>query len=247
MVPSAKEYIVFACPEVERIAIANYSSDGVGVTLADAAAVTNIGTKFYNNSQITSFDELQYFTGLTTIPNAAFYNDTNLVSVVLPPTVTVLDQRAFYLCSRLTSVGSMANVTSIGYQCFSNCSSLSINLSLPSLTTFPGNGGEFTSSGITGIADLGSLGAMKAQSFSACASLTSVDIPDTITSMPQWCFLNCTSLTTATIRATTPPTADRAFQGCSALTAIYVPAASVAAYKAANYWSTLASIIQAIP
>lgn len=49
------------------------------------------------------------------------------------------------------------------------------------------------------------------------------------------------------MEATTPPTAGaNLFQSCPALTSIYVPDASVEAYKAATNWSTYASKIKGI-
>lgn len=76
-----KEYIKFEDPEVERICIANWSSDGVGLTYEDAERVTEINNKhgFKGNTNITSFNELNYFTGLTRLKNGAFYKATNLV------------------------------------------------------------------------------------------------------------------------------------------------------------------------
>ena len=58
---SAIKYIVFKDPVVEQICVSNFSSDGVGVTEEDAAKVTSIDTIFRENTEIVSFDELQYF------------------------------------------------------------------------------------------------------------------------------------------------------------------------------------------
>lgn len=242
-----KEYINFADPVVASICKSNYSSDGIGVTMEDAAAVTTIGTKFYNNANITSFDELQYFTGLTELSNNAFYGDANLVSVVLPSNIVTLGQRAFRGCTKLESIGSFAHLTSIGYQAFYDCRALDMEVNATSLQQLPGNGAEFYNTKISRVTSLGTLAQTKAQTFSTCASLVSVVLPSTITNLAQWTFFNCTSLTTVTIYATAPPTFDRAFQGCSNLSAIYVPAGSVNAYKAASGWSGYSSIIQAIP
>ena len=51
-----------------------------------------------------------------------------------------------------------------------------------------------------------------------------------------------------TIHAETPPTiANSTITGLKADCIIYVPAASVDAYKAKQYWSARAAYIQAIP
>lgn len=77
---SAVKYIVFADPVVAQICVANFSSDGVGVTEEDAAKVTDLGTVFKGNTEITSFDELEKLTNVKTLNNT-FNGCTNLQSV----------------------------------------------------------------------------------------------------------------------------------------------------------------------
>ena len=81
--------------------------------------------------------------------------------------------------------------------------------------------------------------------FMDCAYLSTVTLPSTVTTLSGGAFYYCTRLTSMTVLATTPPTLGTdALSSTSALQAIYVPAASVDAYKTA--WSSRASIIQAI-
>ena len=83
--------------------------------------------------------------------------------------------------------------------------------------------------------------------FWACTSLTQVTLPSTIESLGSQAF-GYTGLTTITIKATTPPEyGSSLFSDSEGLAHIYVPAASVDAYKAAEGWSAHASIIEAIP
>lgn len=55
--------------------------------MSEAAAVTNIGGAFTNNTEITSFDEFQYFTGITSLKENAFYCCSNLTSIILPSNI----------------------------------------------------------------------------------------------------------------------------------------------------------------
>ena len=48
---------------------------------------SNSGSIFYNNTNITSFDEFRYFTGMTTLDAYAFYGCTNLASLKVPTTI----------------------------------------------------------------------------------------------------------------------------------------------------------------
>lgn len=84
------------------------------------------------------------------------------------------------------------------------------------------------------------------RSFRQCNYLTSVTLPSTITSINNGGFQQCARLASMTVLATEPPTlggAD-ALPSTTVLQTIYVPAASVDAYKTA--WSSYASVIQAI-
>lgn len=92
VVQPATKYIVFEDRAVEAICVQNFSSDGIGVTMQDAAgpfpsSVTD--SLFKDNTQITSFEELQYFTGYTSQPirrltRSLFQNTTNLKRVIAP-------------------------------------------------------------------------------------------------------------------------------------------------------------------
>lgn len=76
--------------------------------------------------------------------------------------------------------------------------------------------------------------------------LTSVTIPSSVTRIDAQAFAQCKNLVEVIMEPTTPPTfGANVFIGC-ALTSIYVPDASVDAYKAATNWSTYASKIKPI-
>ena len=67
------EIIAFIDPAVKQICVENWDTNGDGeLSYAEAAAVTDIGQIFRNNTDIKSFNELQYFTGFATIGEQAF-------------------------------------------------------------------------------------------------------------------------------------------------------------------------------
>ena len=81
--------------------------------------------------------------------------------------------------------------------------------------------------------------------FNGCTGITSHDVATLNNS--QNTFQSNTSCASLTIHADTPPTiANNTITGLNADCIIYVPAASVDAYKAAQYWSARAAYIQAI-
>lgn len=121
--------IVFANADVKTICINHWDTNGDGeLSYEEAASVTNLGDYFQSNSQVTSFDELQYFTGLSSIDNCAFQNCTELTSIVLPTSLTTIGNSAFYNCTGLTSIVFPISLTSIGDWAFSGCNGLTGNL-----------------------------------------------------------------------------------------------------------------------
>ena len=224
MAPAVREeYIIFADPVVGLICATNWG-DGVGITPSQAARVTSLASKFLGNTQITSFDELEYFTGLTTLGNnMAFQNCTALASFKLPMSLTDTGGKAFSGCTALT--GSLSiSVDTIGQE-------------------------SFRSTGYTDVTvDCITLGA---SAFRGISTLRTVDVSARCTSVGGVCFGSSGSAsnkTTFYFRSITPP----ALANSNAFTAnninkIYVPSGSVNAYKTASNWSTFASYIEAIP
>lgn len=77
-------------------------------------------------------------------------------------------------------------------------------------------------------------------------AITYVFLPDTITSIADGAFENCACLRYVYVYATTPPFCDvNAFHNSQGNLTIYVPAASVEAYRSAGGWPS--SRIQAMP
>lgn len=76
------------------------------------------------------------------------------------------------------------------------------------------------------------------------AQIKQVTIPDTVTEIGDWAFNYCDQLASITCLAATPPALGTgAFISDTAGFTIKVPAASVAAYKAATNWSSYADYI----
>lgn len=125
--PPVGNYIQFEDKAVEAVLMANnVSSDGVGITMEDAAAVTSISTWFEGNTTIQTFDELQYFTGMTTIPKNAFAGCTNLKSCKISDSVTEIENDAF-ASSGIESI-SAKGVETIGAYSFYQCNNLEVML-----------------------------------------------------------------------------------------------------------------------
>ena len=266
-----EEYIIFADPVVEQIC-ANQWGDGIGLKPSQAARVTSIGTVFRANTAITSFDELQYFTGLTSIGSTdtsandgAFYGCTALASVVIPSSVTRIRGYSFYGCTALTTVGSLGNITYIGASAFYNCTHLTTVVSLANLVTVGGSAfwkcsawnDELNCPNLTGsvanntlretkltkVLNLGRITSIGAYGFNACNSMTEIHLPATLTSTATASISTSTMLTVYSY-STTAPTYGRSCFNTSKVSVVYVPSESVSDYQ--TKWSALSDKIQAM-
>lgn len=125
----AANMIVFDDNTVKSICVANWDTNKDGeLSIQEAADVLDLSNKFRYNNQITSFNELRFFTGLTTI-GWYFGNCSNLTSVILPESVTNIGSSAFASCSKLMSITIPCNVIEIAYSAFKGCTSLAYMIS----------------------------------------------------------------------------------------------------------------------
>ena len=101
-------YIDFADPQACMLCIGAYDEDGDGeLSTEEAAAVKELGQVFRGRTNMVSFDELRYFTGLTELPADAFRGATDLVSLYIPEGVSQLGLYAFVGCSKLRYVAML--------------------------------------------------------------------------------------------------------------------------------------------
>ena len=222
--------IQFADAAVKAICVDNWDTNGDGeLSYAEAAAVTTLtpnGTNNYSafrGKPITSFDELQYFTGLTSIEPYAFYNCTSLTSVTIGNSVTSIGSYAFGSCSGLTSVTIPDSVTSIGSAAFDNCSGLT-SVTIGNSVTSIGAYAFYNCSGLTSVTIGNSVTSIGDSAFNHCTSLTSVTIGNSVTSIGNSAFYNCSGLTSVTIGNSVTSIGDSAFNHCTSLTSVTIPA-----------------------
>ena len=140
----------------------------------EASLVTSIGSAFNkgsSNTDIKSFDEFQYFTGVTSLPKYAFQHNSGMKSIIIPDGVPSLPEGCFRSCTALKSITLPDSLTSIDYDCFSLCTSLTAII-IPDSVTSLGN-----------------------SAFYYCTALPSITIPDSVTTIGNGCFRQCTALT----------------------------------------------------
>jgi hypothetical protein len=207
----AEGLIEFADPLVKQLCVANWDTDGNGeLSYAEAAAVTSLNNVF-EESKITSFDELQYFVNVTSLEERSFFWCENLSSIILPPYLTSIGKLAFCYCINLPAI-AVPNGVTVLQQVFSDCRSLK-QVTLPETLKEMQYCFSYCASLSSivipsGVEDLSG-------AFWGCSSLTDVNIPESAT-MLYAAFISCNSLTEITIPASVTNMRE-AFVGCGAL------------------------------
>ena len=153
---------------------------------------------------------------VTQIKRAAFAN-TDLAAVTIPEGVTVISGDAFMGCENLFSVTIKGNVTDIGFSAFEGCSFTSIEL--PSTVTYIGHWAFANNPNLKSISITNGVETIESGTFNKCTSLTSVDIPESVTSIGSQAFSYC-SFTTLTIPGNVKTIGSCAFEKCDKLTSV---------------------------
>lgn len=204
----------------------------IDISHFDMSKVTNIANMFQgcNNLINITFGDKFDTSSVNNMSNifSSCYALTSLDLSGWNTSQTTSLTNIFYMCRFLTSLDlsnwNTSNVKDFGGM-FSNCYKLEGTLDISHFDMSKGTG----------------TGSM----FHYCQKLTNVILPSTIKKIDNYFFSNCTVLTEFTILATEPPTLANTTNCIStATTSIYVPDASVDAYKTATNWSAYADKIK---
>lgn len=183
----------------------------------------------------------------TQIAYAAFYSCRNLTSIAIPNSVTNMGPSTFSYCNSLTSVTFGNSITYINEYDFQDCSGLT-EVTIPnSVTNIKGYAFSGCKS-LTSITIPNSVTSIGNNAFVGCTSLVNIEIPDNVNTIKDNVFNYCSNLSNIIVKSTTPPTlGTKVFDNNATGRKIYVPSASVDAYKAAANWSTYTADIEPIP
>ena len=209
-------------------------------------SVTSIGgSTFYRCSSLTS---VEIPNSVTKIDSHAFYECSSLTSVVIPNSVTSIGDFAFKGCSNLRLVLNNSNLTFTGgsssygyiaYYAYVVCNGyeqvddfiFTEEDHANYLRAYIGNATELVlptnyKGGNYGIG---------ASAFYYCKGLTSVVIPNSVTSIGNRAFQSCSSLTSVVIPNSVTSIGNSAFSSCYGLTSVEIPNSVTSIVKGAFY------------
>lgn len=210
--------------------------DEIWYTSTDGNIVTPVITEYFKENIVSNtYDDgqgiIKFDGNVTEIGLGAFYQCSNLLSVVIPSSVTSIGEDAFVQCPNLTSVTIPNSVTTIGRESFALCTSLT-NLTIPS---------SVIEIGIVAFAGCSALETITVDSDNLffdsrdncnaiintsantlIASSKNTVIPNTVTTIGTYAF-GFSNFESFTVPSSITRIEDAAFVYCSNLTGITIP------------------------
>ena len=219
-------------------------------------ATTGTIKKYNGNDAVVNIPSEINGTPVTTIGNAAF-RDSSVTSVTIPASVTEIGANAFAGCTNLTSVtygGDWSNLTiqsgnpavedaakdAANEQLFDfefilnntavvviSYNGAAADVTIPSrykgkpVTTI--GHAAFFNSAVTSVTIPDSVTSISDEAFINCPKLTNISIPNSVTYIGFSAFSSCTSLKSITLPSSLSFISGFLFSGCSQLTTIHIP------------------------
>ena len=218
-------------------------------------ATTGTIKKYNGNDAVVNIPSEINGTPVTTIGNAAF-RDSSVTSVTIPASVTEIGANAFAGCTNLTSVtygGDWSNLTiqsgNPAVEDAANAPLFDFEFIPPDntaviVTNYKYNGAAadvtipsryqgkpvttighaaFFNSAVTSVTIPDSVTSISDEAFINCPKLTNISIPNSVTYIGFSAFSSCTSLKSITLPSSLSFISGALFLGCSQLTTIHIP------------------------
>ena len=182
----------------------------------------DFGANVVSHEVINGECVIEFDAPITRIPAQAFYNSNLFGDLVIPNSVTAIDDYAFYECTYLNGSLTLSNsLKTIGTCAFYWCAKLKGNLTLPDSVTTIGDNAFCDCHKFTGILTIpNSVSTIGIGAFCNCFGFTgNLTIPNSVTTIGACAFQKCFRFTgNLTLPNSVTTIGDNAFNGCSGFT-----------------------------
>lgn len=159
---------------------------------------------------------------VTEIENFAFHNCVNLETIDLPEGVTKIGKRAFSGCENLTHLMLPSSVTEIAGQAFKKCTSLE-RIDLPKDVIFTGESIFEDCISLKSVVLPANVKKILKSTFQGCTNLIEVRLPDTVTQIDEHAFDGCINLKQIIFPDSVKKIQAYAFHNCFGFTDVTIP------------------------
>ncbi len=191
------------------------------VTFADSTA----NPLFYAHQLFvdnTAINKLVLPDSITSINDYAFAGFSQLEEIKFNDIITNIGNYAFLGCSGLPEIEIPETVTNLGIYVFKDCTELK-NVSMRKNITVISEGLFENCSGLSKIKLQKTVVLIGANAFAHCHSLVSLAIPNNVATIGNRAFYNCTSLKSLIIPKSVTEIGNDAFKGCVEMKSIKIP------------------------
>lgn len=163
---------------------------------------------------------------VTEIGFQCFYQNTKLISVTVPSSITSIGNAAFSGCTKLKSVAGLnkTKVTYIGLGAFANCEVLDMDYNDFPSTIKTIEGSAFNDCKLLRSIDVSNLSSLGTYAFKNCTSLTALYGFQncSVKEIPKEAFNN-SGLRGNVVMPSVEKVAEKAFYGCTSITNLHLP------------------------
>ena len=231
-----------------------YNYAGFITRVMISEGVTSIGSRaFYNCTKLNQADIPE---SILKIGARAFYKCKSISEIEIPRGVSTINSYTFYECSNLRKVTLHENIVSIKDRAFSGCESLA-SITIPSKTEFFGYYAFYDCDSLSKVY-ISDIEAWCSATFDGYYSnpvnndgylyldgnlVTSITLPDSITTVNEYLFHGCLSITKVVIPEGVTEIGAHAFESCDNLKSVSIPDTVTAIGGYAFCYSGITSLV----